>query len=109
MNAMLRRKDVVAVISNDATRARLSHLHEGLDQVRASQSALGSDLARFGDKLEALKETLLARFDKQGEQINALCKRVDLVYVSVRVVVAILGLCVSAAVIANGLKALGWT
>jgi hypothetical protein len=58
--------------------------------------------------MDAFKVEILARFDKQSEQIHALGKGVDWVHISVKVVLAILGLCVSAAVIVNTLRTLRW-
>jgi hypothetical protein len=101
MNAVFREKDKVPVISNDAIEAKLNHLHEGLQDVRRSQTSLL-------EKLDALGKDVLARFEKQSNQTNSIAKRLDAIYVGVKVVLAILGLCVSAAVVTNALRTLGW-
>src|SRR5262249_290059 len=103
MNAVLHDEDQVPVISNDATKAPLNTLRDGLQQVRASQShlhdkidktneridktnekldktnekieAVNSSLsARIDTRIDDLKTQMLARFDKQSEEIKAIVK-----------------------------------
>jgi DNA anti-recombination protein RmuC len=86
----------------DAVDARLSgKIDKTNDRIEAVRTSLG-------EKMDAFKGEILARFDKQSEQILALGKGVDWVHISVKVVLAILGLCVSAAVIVNTLRTLRW-
>jgi hypothetical protein len=157
MNAVFREKDEVTVTPN--TDAQLASLHGGVQELRASQSAVlvrldktndridktneridavhTSLLARIDavsthlsaeikavnthfsaeikavnaslcDKIEAFRKEVLGRFDKQDQETRALDKRIDWVHISAKVLLAILGLCVSIAVIADALRTFGW-
>lgn len=133
MNAVFRERERNPVISTDAIDAKFGPLHSGLQELRTSQSVLHTrmdaiegrvekvenkvdaldhkiDAFRTSllEKLDDFRKELFARLDKQDELIKALDKRVDWVHISVKVVLAILGLCVSVAVIVNALHTVGW-
>jgi hypothetical protein len=101
----------------DAVNARLSDKIDAVDaklsdKIGAVDAKLSDKIdavdAKLSDKIDVLKAEIFARFDKQSEEIKALVKDVAWIHISVKVMLAILGLCVSAAVIVNALRTLRW-
>ena len=103
------RIDIVNTTLSARIEAVNANLSARIEAVNANLSArIEAVNANLSAKIDSLQQAIFARFDKQDERISALSKGVDWVHISVKVVLAILGLCVSAAVIVNTLRTLRW-